>query len=152
MGDSVFDATSIEAALSEEAIEAIVIEEERLAKEHARRAEGWRLILQGRRYLSGNVEAAVVNEGGSPSNGRPTNFEAVLRVVATDPTKVWTPPEIMDALAERGWTFRGKTPRKTLGATLSVLASKGRLKKAGRGLYKLPLSPTTDENQLFDAG
>jgi hypothetical protein len=150
MGDSLPDATSIEAALSEEAIEAIVAEEERLAKEHARRAEGWRLILQGRRYLSGNVEAAVLDQGG-PENGRPTNFEAVLRIVATDPTKVWTPPEIMDALAERGWTFRGKMPRKTLGATLSVLTSRGRLKKAGRGRYKLPLAPT-DENQLFHEG
>jgi hypothetical protein len=149
MGDSATDATSIEAALSEEAIEAIVTEEERLAKEHARRAEGWRLILQGRRYLSGNVEATVLNAN-SP-NGRPTNFDAVLRIVATDPTKVWTPPEIMDALAERSWTFRGDTPRKTLGATLSVLASKGRLKRVGRGRYKLPLAPS-DDDQLFREG
>jgi len=57
----------------------------------------------------------------------------------------------MDALAERGWSFGGKTPRKTLGATLSVLTSRGRLRKAGRGLYKLPVLPT-NENQLFEAG
>jgi hypothetical protein len=136
--------------LDEQTLEAKIAEEERLAEEHARRAEGWRLILQGQRFLSGAAGAstatAKITASASRMNGnRPdTNADAVLRVVASKPTKWWRPPEIMGTLDERGWGFRGKTPRKTLGATLSIMARDGRLEKGGRGEYRLPLGKQRD--------
>jgi hypothetical protein len=151
----------LEAALDEQMLEAKIAEEERLAEEHARRAEGWRLILRGRRFLSDDV---AIREGairatsnvtgslsGPSSNGdKPrTNNEAVLQVMASKPTKTWSASEIMGALDERGWTFGGKTPRKTLGATLSILTKKEKLQRAGRGRYRIVLGPI-DRNTLFE--
>jgi hypothetical protein len=139
---------NLEAILDVTAIEAMIAEEERLAEEHARRAEGWRLILRGQRFLSGDLVALTRDPAASGRNNgdRPdTNPEAVLRIVASKPTKWWRPSEIMQELDERGWTFRGKTPRKTLGATLSILARDGRLEKGGRGEYRLPLTKGQDE-------
>jgi hypothetical protein len=142
----------IEKALDEQAIRDKILEEERLAEEHARRAEGWRLILRGRSFLAGGAAIRATSDiTASPSraNGdKPdTNAEAVLRIVASKPTKFWRPAEVMNELEERGWQFGGVTPRKTLGATLSVLRSKGRLEKGGRGEYKLALS--RDQDELF---
>jgi len=136
------DKNFLESALSEDAIMAIIEEEEKLAKEHARQAEGWRLILRGRQYLGGRVAQAVLPGVTEERRDRPTNFDAVLRVVASDPTRTWTPELIMDGLEERGWTFRGETPRKTLGAVLSILVQKKQLRRPERGKYKLPLDLT----------
>jgi hypothetical protein len=142
----------LEEALDEQAIRDKIAEEERLAEDHARRAEGWRLILRGRSFLTGGAAIRATSDiTASPSrtNGdKPdTNAEAVLRIVASKPTKYWTPTEVMNELDERGWQFGGMTPRKTLGATLSVLRSQGRLEKGGRGQYKLALS--RDQDELF---
>ena len=103
------------------------------AAEYQRQAEGWRLILRGRRALSGQPNVGADESG----NDHPGNTEAILRVMADEPNRVWTAVELYNALEDRGWLPRASDPRKSMGATLSVMTSRGRLQRVGRGSYRL---------------
>jgi hypothetical protein len=111
---------------------------------YQREADGWRLILRGRRAVVGHESG----EDSSEVQGHPGNKAAVLRVLADAPTRVWAVRDLYDELEDRGWLPKATDPRKSLGATLSTMTADGILERVGRASYRL--SPA--QLHLVDGG
>jgi len=72
-------------------------------------------------------------------NGRkPSNRDALRQIFLDSPTGLLSMDQIMDALAERGWTPDAEDPRKLIGAAISGMVHKsGELEPAtDRGTYR----------------
>lgn len=107
-----------------------------------REAEGWRLILRGRRAIVGH-------ESGEPevaASTHPGNTAAILRIMGKEPMRVWAVRELYNALEDRGWLPKAADPRKSLGATLSSMTSRGILDRIGRATYRLASAQATLTN------
>lgn len=112
-------------------------------------AQALRLMLEARRVLDRAAgEAAAMPHSGLkpdnvlvlPSSGSPPSItQAILEVMRTRPDYEWHYDEIFERLRVLGWLPNGPEKRRTMGATLSRMATKqGLLERPGpRGLYKL---------------
>jgi hypothetical protein len=81
---------------------------------------------------------------GSTGPAKPTLPDAVLQVMTEgEAGSWWTADNVLVALAQKGWSPGGKTPKNSVASTLSRLFDEGHVVRVDRGLYRLP-SATLD--------
>lgn len=68
----------------------------------------------------------------------PQGQEAVEAVMRERPRGKWRASEIEAELQKRGWIADGPRGRRTLGSILHRMVGSGRIKRVGRGTYRLP--------------
>jgi hypothetical protein len=70
--------------------------------------------------------------GAAPRRGR----EAVRAIINEDPTRQWRPPDVLDALIERGWA--DEDDLHSVQVSLSRMFRNEELERPRRGVYRLP--------------
>src|SRR5438552_18095850 len=74
-----------------------------------------------------------------PLNGHskvPAGMDAVERILAENPKRVWKRAELHKELARRGWFAEGEAGRRTLGSVLHRMVRRGRVARVGTAMYQ----------------
>lgn len=99
------------------------------------------LAIQARRASNGNSArigtAVETDTAGSIGGVRPKLKTAILGVMQPGGDRVWSPIELHQALAERGWAPTGSAARSQISNRLGDLVESGQVVKPEKGLYKL---------------
>lgn len=83
------------------------------------------------------LEMEAVLPAPNGSLDRPLGEDAVLRVVAEEPNRVWSPAEIHAVIEARTWRNPdAEQPRAGTDAAISRLVKKRKLEKLGRARYR----------------
>jgi hypothetical protein len=125
-------------------------EMERQAEEHERQARALRQIIQGVRALNGHAqeitEPRFVEQNGTlfvaqaMDAGGPRGREAVRRVMAEEPRRIWKVIEIKRAVLSQGWA---PTP-KAVEASLKRMRELGEVECPRYGYYRLVVADGDD--------
>lgn len=130
---------------------------ERQAEEYEANAEKFqakaaaiRQIIAGINALNGDARHILTRrfeahktlfEMRSPDDGGPRGPKAVLKVMRSDPHRVWKVVEVKREMLRRGWA---PTP-KAVEASIKRLRESGELLNSGYGYYKLPPAQEASE-------
>lgn len=107
-------------------------------------------VKESRSTKSVAVGTATSHEAALPitvvaSQGeKPPLKTAILGVMASEPSKVWTPTDVHAALDARSWGPQGSAARAQVSNRLASLVSSGQVNKLGKGRYALATQGTDE--------
>jgi hypothetical protein len=131
-----------------------------------RRIQALKALFVGRSTFEGIKNGSMSVEVGRRAKGFPASgkairvgpqrgetSKAVVSVMETDPTRIWSVLDILALLERRDQLPRSGDPRRALDATLHRLATKTKdIERVGRGLYMLPAGHPARQTSLQDEG
>jgi hypothetical protein len=113
-----------------------------------RRAEALAKIIEGVRELNGHASTIALPlftpERAEPADeAAPRGREAVRLAVGERPGHIWTLPEIVSELHERGWL----TNRKATEVAVHRMVNTGEARRVGHGVYEFPAASADQDGE-----